>query len=254
MSQSDSMPTHPMSDGPQLRRTRDALTLQFAGSAAVQSSMSLLNPYSLDIEYTRLMMGFLLFNSNPEHILMIGLGGGSLPKFCHRYLPQAAIDVVEIDPGVIALRDAFHVPPDDARFRVIAADGADYLQALPDAVDVLLVDAYDGQGMPPALCEWALFDDCHAALVDEGMLVVNLHLESATYPVCLTHLREVFGSSLFEVIDDDMTNSIVFACKGSLFEELELSQALRRPDGLGKDAWRQLQPTFKLIEATLVRR
>src|SRR5690606_15673673 len=98
---------------------------QFSGSAAVQSSMSLLNPYALEFEYTRLMMGFLLFDPDPAHMLMIGLGGGSLPKFCHRYLPQTSIDVVEIDPDVIALRDAFHVPPDDARFRVIAADGKD---------------------------------------------------------------------------------------------------------------------------------
>jgi len=239
---------------PQLRRTRDVLTLQFSGSASVQSSMSLLNPYILDIEYTRLMMGFLLFDSDPRRLLMIGLGGGSLPKFCHRYLPQASIDVVEIDPNVIALRNEFHVPPDDARFRVIHADGRQYLQAGPDPVDVLLVDAYDGHGMPAVLCERAFFEDCHAALLPEGMLVVNLHLESDSYPVCLAHLREIFGTSLFEVIDDDMTNSIVFACKGERFDDADLRTALRKPDRLSKDAWRQLQPTFKLIEATLILR
>lgn len=235
---------------PQLRRTRGALTLQFAGSAAVQSSMSLLSPHALEIEYTRLMMGFLLFDSAPRRMLMIGLGGGSLPKFCHRYLPETAIDVVEIDPDVIALRDAFHVPPDDARFRVIAADGKAYLHARPEPVDVLLLDAYDGYGMPPALCEQAFFEDCHAALTPDGVLVVNLHFESETYPVCLARLREVFGTSLFEVVDDDMTNSIVFACKGERFENTDLREALRKPANMAKDAWRQLLPTFKLIEAT----
>lgn len=244
----------PAVERPQLRRTRDALMLQFPGSAAVQSTMSLLNPYALDLEYTRLMMGFLLFDNSPARILMIGLGGGSLPKFCHRYLSGTTIEVVEIDPDVIALRDAFHVPPDDARFRVIAADGRDYLQASPEPVDVLLVDAYDGQGMPEALCEQAFFEDCHAALLDDGLLVVNLHLESDSYPVCLAHLREVFGTSLFEVIDDDMTNSVVFACKGDRFDETDLQKALRKPDAISKDAWRQLQPTFKVIEATLILR
>ena len=151
MSVSGPTPAKTALSQPQLRRTRDALTLQFSGSAAVQSSMSLLNPYALEFEYTRLMMGFLLFDHDPAHMLMIGLGGGSLPKFCHRYLPQTSIDVIEIDPGVIALRDAFHVPPDDARFRVIAADGKDYLHDGPAPVDVLLIDAYDGQGMPAAL-------------------------------------------------------------------------------------------------------
>lgn len=254
MSLTDSTPADFHSGPPELRRTRDALTLQFAGSAAVQSIMSVLNPHALELEYTRLMMGFLLFDSDPRRMLMIGLGGGSLPKFCHRYLPNASIDVVEIDPEVIALRDAFHVPPDDARFRVIAADGRQYLQMDPEPVDVLLVDAYDGRGMPAALCEQTFFEDCDAALLPDGILVVNLHLESASYPICLAHLREVFGTSLFEVIDDDMTNSIVFACKGERFDDTDLRRALRKPEHMSKDAWRQLQPTFKLIEATLILR
>lgn len=239
-----------ISGQPHVHRTRDALTLQFAGFPAVQSSMSLLNPHALDLDYTRLMMGFLLFDSAPGRILMIGLGGGSLPKFCYRYLPQAIIDVVEIDPQVIALRDAFHVPADDARFRIVAADGKDYLHALSDPVDVLLVDAYDGHGMPPALCESDFFQDCHKALSPEGVLVVNLHLESETYSVCLQHLRDYFGAELFEVIDDDMTNSIVFACKNGRFERTDLRAALRKPAHIPKDAWRQLVPTFQLIEAT----
>ncbi|ARP96546.1 fused MFS/spermidine synthase [Bordetella genomosp. 13] len=257
MSLPDSPSGDPPSTRPELRRTRDALTLQFAGSAAVQSSMSLLNPYALELDYTRLMMGFLLFDSAPRRMLMIGLGGGSLAKFCHRYLPGTSIDVVEIDPEVIALRDAFHVPPDDGRFRVIAADGRLYLQeprAGADLADVLLVDAYDGRGMPPALCERAFFEDCRTAMSSEGILVVNLHFESATYPVCLAHLREVFGASLFEVVDDDMTNSIVFARKGEPFDDVDLAAALRKPAAMAKDAWRQLLPTFRLIEATLTLR
>ncbi len=237
-----------------LRQTRDALMLQFAGHPAIQSSMSLLNPQALELDYTRLMMGFLLFDSTPARLLMIGLGGGSLPKFCHRYLPDAVIDVVEIDAGVIALREAFHVPPDDARFCVIHADGKDYLAQDLEPVDVLLVDAYDGQGMPASLCEPAFFEDCRDALAPDGLLVVNLHLESASYPLCLASLRHEFGSAVFEVVDDDMTNSIVFACKGERFAQTDLRAALRRPDGIAKDAWRQLLPTFQLIEATLTLR
>lgn len=248
-------PVHDLPPGQaQLRQTREALTLQFAGSPSIQSSMSLLNPHALDLEYTRLMMGFLLFDSAPASILMIGLGGGSLPKFCHRYLPDAEIEVVEIDPGVIALRDAFMVPPDDARFRVLQADGKAHLAGGVTPVDVLLVDAYDGSGMPAELCEASFFEDCHRALSPEGILVVNLHLESETCPVCLDHLRASFGTALFEVIDDDMTNCIVFACKGERFEAMDLQAALRKPANLAKDAWRQLSPTFKVIEATLTLR
>lgn len=250
-----SIPENQLEAGsPILSRTREGLSLQFAGSLSVQSTMSLLNPYALDLEYTRLMMGFLLFNHQPTRMLMIGLGGGSIPKFCYRYLPEVDIKVVEIDPDVIALRDEFHIPPDDARFQVIEADGRTYLQDYAARVDVLLVDAYDGAGMPDALCELSFFNDCEAALTDDGILVVNLHLESDSYSVCLEHLRSVFGTALFEVLDDDMTNSIVYACKGDRFEHTDLRAALRKPQALSKDAWRQLHPTFKVIEATLVLR
>ena len=96
-------------------QTPESKTLQFS-EREIQSRMSLLNPDALDIEYTRMMMGFLVFNSAPKQISMIGLGGGSLPKFCYRYLPGADIEVVEIDPAVIALRDTFSIPQDNERF------------------------------------------------------------------------------------------------------------------------------------------
>src|SRR5262249_55489323 len=72
---------------------------------ATQSAMLLSDPDALIAQYTRKMMAFLLFNPNPEHIVMIGLGGGSLAKFCYRNLPRSRITVVEISPDVIALRE-----------------------------------------------------------------------------------------------------------------------------------------------------
>ncbi len=73
------------------------------------------------------MMCFALFAPRPRHILMVGLGGGSLAKFCYRHFPHTRITVLEISAEVIALRDAFHVPPDDARLRIVHADAADYI-------------------------------------------------------------------------------------------------------------------------------
>lgn len=76
----------------------------------IQSSMRLDDPCALDFAYTRKMMACLLFVPTPEHLLMVGLGGGSLAKFCHRHLPQTRITVLEIDPDVIALGRAFAGP------------------------------------------------------------------------------------------------------------------------------------------------
>lgn len=236
------------------RREAGAVTLQFDGYAAVQSRMSLLNPHALDLEYTRMMMGFLLFNSAPERIAMIGLGGGSLAKFCHRYLPAARIDVAEIDAGVIALRDEFQVPADSERFNVVLCDGADFVQqAAADTVDILLVDGYDPHGLPARLSSQAFYDDCHRMLRPGGIMVANLHLEALHYQPCLQAMLTAFGPGMLEVLDDDMTNSVVFACKGDLIEQADLAD-IRRPDHIAKDAWRQLMPTFRVIAATLTLR
>jgi spermidine synthase len=78
----------------------------------LQSSMLLERPDELQVDYTRTMMGFLLLNPAPRTIAMIGLGGGSLAKFCHRHLPGAHMTVVDNNPGVIALRRQFGIPDD----------------------------------------------------------------------------------------------------------------------------------------------
>src|SRR5690606_38116351 len=56
---------------------------------SVQSSMRLDDPDALACEYTRRMMSFLLFVPDPREIVMIGLGGGSLAKFCYKNVPSA---------------------------------------------------------------------------------------------------------------------------------------------------------------------
>ena len=63
-------------------------------------------------------------------------------------------------------------------------------------------------------------------------------------------MRAAFGSAMFEVVDDDMTNSIVFACKGDLLNDPAAAD-LKRPAAIAKDAWRQLMPTLRVIGATL---
>lgn len=44
---------------------------------------------------------------------MIGLGGGSMPKWCYHQLPATDITVIEISPIVISLREQFYIPADN---------------------------------------------------------------------------------------------------------------------------------------------
>src|SRR3546814_9081734 len=83
-----------------------------ANWAFVQSIMSIDDPDRLMLDYTRQMMGFLLFNPSPQTIEMIGLGGGSMAKYCYKYLPDVSITAVAIDPEVLYRTvEHTHEPP-----------------------------------------------------------------------------------------------------------------------------------------------
>jgi len=196
---------------PFVRRGLLHTSLQFTATEA-QSRMWTWRPQALLIGYTRTMMGFVRWVPAPERIAMIGLGGGSLAKYCHRHLPSSVIDVVEINPHVIALRDAFHVPADDARFQVHQDDGALFLRRHRRRYDVLLVDGYDETGIPAPLASQRFYNDCHAALVDGGVLVVNLFCREADEH--LRRIRKAFGGAVLSVAEPVMSNQVVFAWRG----------------------------------------
>ena len=227
----------------------DAKSLHF-GVLEIQSRMQIRRPEVLALEYTRLMMGFLLFRPEARRIAMIGLGGGSLAKFCHRHLPQAALVVIEINPHVIALRDAFHVPPDDARLRVIADDGARFVAHTGERFDVLMVDAFDAQGMPAALGTQRFYDDCLDVLAPDGMLAVNLHAGHPHFPVYLDRIGRSFGAGVLRVNDHDGSNSVVFAFKGGLRARGGRGPR-QRPETLGDEPWQQLQAAFARIASAM---
>jgi spermidine synthase len=183
---------------------------------SVQSTMRLDDPDALTCEYTRRMMAFLLFAPEPREILMIGLGGGSLAKFCYRHLPGATITAVEIDADVIALRDEFLVPFDDARFRVVHDDGARYLAKSPALVDVILVDAFDHTGVSPDLATSDFYRLAASRLSREGVFVMNLSGEPSRYDVHLQRIYDAFGerTALVQVASGD--NELLFAFKSEV--------------------------------------
>lgn len=216
----------------------------------IQSRMQLLDPYALDLEYTRTMMGFLLFNPRPDSIAMIGLGGGSLAKFCHRYLPDTRIQVVEINPHVIALRDEFHVPPDSERFTVVRGDGAHFVRHHPNRADVLLVDGYDRHGQPARLSSQRFYDQCFDMLQPGGIMVVNLYYGHPQRDCYVDRIRRSFADSVLVVDDGELSNSIVFACKGDALDKPRAG-IVRRPKNLEAAAAEQLLAGFALITSTL---
>jgi spermidine synthase len=196
---------------------------------AVQSRMLRADPARLVLEYTRLMRGFLLLRPAPERIAMIGLGGGSLAKYCAATLPDVDFTAVEVAPDIVALRDVFGIPPDGPRFRIVCEDGAAYVRRDGPPLDVLIVDAFERAGQPEALGSAAFYDACRERLAPGGVLAVNLYADDPSYELRLERIRDAFDGSLV-VVDVPVTeNDLVFAGTESPFPPpfAELVERLR---------------------------
>ena len=182
------------------------------GGPAVQSAMRIRDPWELELEYTRAMMAFLLFQSAPKNMALIGLGGGSLAKFIHKNLPETHLTALEINAEVVqAARAYFSLPPDDERLDVQTGDGAAFVYANPGSQDVLLVDGYDAKRIVEALASPDFYRACLAMLRPGGVAVFNLWGSDTSFPVYFERLSAVFGQRLLRLPSERKGNIIVFA-------------------------------------------
>ena len=137
-------------------RRGDLLCLQFSTrqERRNQSCRDETDPNRLVFSYTRMMLAALLLNPAPERIFMAGLGGGSLVVALGQLLPEATIDVVEIDPAVVDVARRFFEFQPNARTNVIVRDARVFAKrALQQGAsyDLILLDAYGGDYIPEHL-------------------------------------------------------------------------------------------------------
>ena len=108
------------------RLTRDLVT----GPTGRQSAMYLDDPEALALPYTRFYRLVEHYRPGMRRMLVLGGGGFSFPKYALAQYPEVQIDVVELDPGMVALARSHFALQDHPRLRVIEADARTYLQPL----------------------------------------------------------------------------------------------------------------------------
>jgi spermidine synthase len=184
----------------------------------MQSAMRLARPHELMLRYTQEMMAVLLFVPRPRRIVLLGLGGGSLAKFCHARLPGCDFTAVELNADVIALRDAFLLPPDDDFLHVVQGEGGAYLAAVAQGIDILFVDAFDRTGFAPELASREFFACAWHQLGGQGVLAVNLAGERASYAGLVDAAMLAFDDQVIVVEVPEDGNHILYAFKQRPFE------------------------------------
>lgn len=207
---------------PFVRIGPDYVSMHF-NALELQSMMCIARPNDLEVPYTKTMMGFLLMNPYPKHILMVGLGGGSLAKYCYHHLPSTKITVIEINPYVIHLRDHFAIPKDDARFKVVCMDAAEYVKEAKQEFDVVLLDGFDAEGQVGTLCSKQFYENCMRIMTTNSVLATNLDGGHPAHSVFMGRLRQVFAKNVMEVLVPMRDNRIAFTTKGLALKPVHLS-------------------------------
>lgn len=187
------------------------------GGPAIQSAMRIKDPYGLELEYTRAMMAFLLFNEAPREIGLVGLGGASVAKFIHRNLPESRLTAIEINPDVVsAARAYFLLPEDDDRLTVTVGDGGQYVRDQAGSLDVLLVDGYDAHRIVDALASEDFYAACRYALARGGVAVFNLWGSDRFFDIYFDRVARVFGDHTLILPAEKKGNIQLFAFKPPL--------------------------------------
>ncbi len=167
---------------------------RYAG--ARQTCISMLDRNALVFDYTKMMMAALYLNPAPQRVLILGLGGGSLPEALRRVLPGAQIDVVEIDPAVVRVAKKFFDFKEDARLRVAEEDGRVFVKRARSRglkYDLVMLDAFDHEYIPEHLLTREFFLEVRSVLTDKGVLASNTFSGSRLYDYESATYHSAFG-------------------------------------------------------------
>ena len=188
----------------------------------IQGAMLVRSPGVIVLEYVQRMMACLLWRPSDAlsqgHAVQLGLGAGSITRFCNSVLRMERVTAVELNPAVIAAcRHCFRLPADDAQLRVIEGDAAAWVvhAAHRGSVQMLHVDLYDHEAAAPVLDSADFYANCRSVLADAGLMSVNLFGRASSFDVSAARIAAAFGrDQVWRLRPTREGNSVVVAARG----------------------------------------
>ncbi len=190
--------------------------LRFERDGVDQSAVVMGDPEQLIFAYTRGLTAAFALRPDPERVLIVGLGGGTLPMFLRKHLPNVHIDVVEIDPIVLEVAKADLDFKEDAHLVVHIADGRKFIEESKQRWDVIVLDAYGAEEIPGHLITKPFYAAVRERLEAGGLMAANVWSEHANpkYKSMLRTMEAVFPE-VHVVAPQKSESRIVLALAGS---------------------------------------
>ena len=150
----------------------------------------------LVFDYTRMSFAGLLLNDRPNSILVIGLGGGSIPLTFADLFPDARIDVVEIDEAVVSVAEEFFFFEETENMTVYVDDGRPFIKRAGirrEKYDYIVLDAFSGDYIPEHMLTREFLDEVRNIMRPESVLVANTFSTSRLYDHESVTYQRAFG-------------------------------------------------------------
>jgi spermidine synthase len=165
--------------GLRIEQHENELLLKFdTDFEAIQSAIDIKNPQRLIMHNLQFLLGVLLFMPEPEKILILGIGGGSLVHYFHHYLPGSHITGIEYDAELLEIaHQQLKLPQPSARLDYIVADARDYISQTVQKYDLIVVDIFDAAYSPTWLLQKQFTERLRQCLTPNGAATYNLLID-----------------------------------------------------------------------------
>jgi spermidine synthase len=176
--------------------TLRCLTFRRGSAGARQTCIKKDDPAFLVFPYTRMMMGALYLKPQPRSILVVGLGGGTLPMTLRNMFPDAVIDAVEIDAAVVKAARQFFGFKEDPALKVMVEDGRVFVKKAIKAgsrYDLIMLDAFEDDYIPEHLLTREFLLEVKSILAPDGVLAANTFSGTGLYDHESATYAEAFG-------------------------------------------------------------
>lgn len=192
-----------------------------------QSVLDLDRPLALAAPYTQLMMLGAVYAPRLAHVAQIGAGAGNMAGYAIRTFPTAEVDAIDIDRHAVELGARHFGLKPHPRLRVHIEDGRRWLANSATRFDVVMLDAYDDQSIPPALMDASFFALVAERLAPGGVVMQNVYLPIVDTARLLAAMRGTFPQiDIYRVGD----SAVLAAHRGPAREPAQLMARARELD------------------------
>lgn len=185
--------------------------LRFEKGGARQTIAKPGHPEYLGFAYTKVAFVGLALAQQPQRMMIVGVGGGTMPMFLRHYYPRAVIDAVDIDPDVVHVAKAYFGLREDERLKAHVGDGRAFVEGAREPYDIIFLDAFGTRNVPPHLTTVEFMRAVRRAVKPTGVVVWNIwgRVSNPLYDSMVRTYQEVFDEIILLDVPGT-TNKILF--------------------------------------------